>query len=204
MKCALTDEQIKRTIDFHGHVCPGVWIGIRAAELCLQRLGKHQDDDPIVAITETDMCGVDAIQALIGCTFGKGNLIHLDYGKVAFSFYRRGDGRAFRAVRRAQPGGGSSDEMRELMRLMADGNATEEQKRRCKELRDESHTSIMEADLGELFDVTELHTMPPRAARVLESLKCESCGEMTMESRTRRFGGKTLCIPCFAAVEQKV
>ena len=42
------------------------------------------------------------------------------------------------------------------------------------------------------------------AARILASLVCEACGESTMESRTRRFAGKTLCQPCFDRVEQKI
>jgi formylmethanofuran dehydrogenase subunit E len=44
----------------------------------------------------------------------------------------------------------------------------------------------------------------PRPARILTSHACEQCGEMTMESRTRRLGGQTLCIPCFADQEQKI
>jgi formylmethanofuran dehydrogenase subunit E len=31
------------------------------------------------------MCAVDAIRFLTGCTFGKGNLVHLDHGKNARS-----------------------------------------------------------------------------------------------------------------------
>jgi formylmethanofuran dehydrogenase subunit E len=85
----------EKTIDelqrFHGHMCPGLAIGIRASELALEEIGPHSKDEEIVAVVETDMCGVDAIQFLTGCTFGKGNLIHRDYGKNAFSFYRRSD-----------------------------------------------------------------------------------------------------------------
>ncbi|MDQ3401020.1 MAG: TraR/DksA C4-type zinc finger protein, partial [Chloroflexota bacterium] len=33
------------------------------------------------------------------------------------------------------------------------------------------------------------------------SLTCEDCDESTMETRTRRFGGRTLCIPCFERAE---
>ena len=44
------------------------------------------------------MCGVDAIQFLTGCTFGKGNLIHKDYGKMVFSFYDRWKGTGFRML----------------------------------------------------------------------------------------------------------
>ena len=85
---------------FHGHMCPGLAVGIRAAELALAEAGAHSADEEIIAIVETDMCGVDAIQYFTGCTFGKGNLIHLDYGKNAFTFIRRSDGKAIRIVAR--------------------------------------------------------------------------------------------------------
>ncbi len=62
----------------------------------------------------------------------------------------------------------------------------------------------MSLPLQDLFTLEELKSEPPRGARVLQSLDCESCGEQTMESRTRRFGGKTLCIPCYEKVEQKI
>ena len=91
----ISPELIKQTTEFHGHWCPGLAIGIRAAEWALRDIGKSGDEE-IVAVVETDMCGVDAIQFLTGCTFGKGNLIYKDYGKNAFTFYRRGDGKAIR------------------------------------------------------------------------------------------------------------
>ena len=62
----------------------------------------------------------------------------------------------------------------------------------------------MSAELEELFSVSELPTLVPRPARVLKSLTCAACGELTMESRTRRFDGKTFCKPCFAQVDQKI
>ena len=96
----INKELIDQTIGFHGHWCPGLAIGIRAAEYALKEMGKAPDEE-IVAVVETDMCGVDAIQFLVGCTFGKGNLIHKDYGKTAFTFYRRSDGKAARLVTRA-------------------------------------------------------------------------------------------------------
>jgi len=62
---------------------------------------------------------------------------------------------------------------------------------------------VMSSNLDELFEVMEPNEVMPRSARILSSLVCEACGEMTMESRTRRFAGKTLCQPCFDKVEQK-
>ncbi len=45
-------------------------MGVRAAEVALEEIGAHSADEEVVAIAETDMCGVDAIQFLTGCTFG--------------------------------------------------------------------------------------------------------------------------------------
>ncbi|WP_027174571.1 FmdE family protein [Desulfovibrio aminophilus] len=201
MPCAFSLELLRKVAVFHGHECPGLTIGIRAAELALRELGGPGPD--LVAVSETDMCGVDAIQVLTGCTYGKGNLIHRDLGKMAFSFYRRGAG-GFRAVLRPEARGGMDEEMGALFRKQSDGAATPEEEVRARVLREELRRRFLDLELEEMFTITPLPERPPRPARVLRSLACDSCGEMTMESRTRRFDGQTLCISCFEAVEQKI
>jgi formylmethanofuran dehydrogenase subunit E len=199
----MSEELIQKTIAFHGHRCPGLAIGIRAAELALQKLG-HPDQSDLVAIVETDMCGVDAIQFLTGCTFGKGNLIHKDYGKMAFNFYDRRKNIGFRAVLRQDISGKVGSELRSLSRKVADGTANEEECLRGDELRRALQDRYMDADLEEMFTMMEPAFPIPKPARILQSLQCEACGEMTMESRTRRIDGKTLCLPCFEKREQKI
>jgi formylmethanofuran dehydrogenase subunit E len=202
MACSISEELIEKTVAFHGHSCPGLFIGIRAAELVLQRL-THVDKADLVAVVETDMCGVDAIQFLTGCTFGKGNLIHKDYGKMAFSFYDRSKTAGFRAVLRPDISGDIGSELRGLMKKVETGTASNVESLRVEKLRKELQKRYMEASLEEMFIVTEPSLPVPKPARILVSLKCEACGEMAMESRTRRFDGKTLCLPCFEKVEQK-
>jgi formylmethanofuran dehydrogenase subunit E len=182
MSCRFSQELLNKVIDFHGHSCPGLAIGIRAAEYALEEFGEMAEED-LVCVTETDMCGVDAIQYLTPCTLGKGNLVHLDFGKAAFSFFCRAGGRAIRLLLRPdakQGEQGRVSDRSELIRL------------------------LMEKPLSEVFDLQSLEQSPPRRARILSSVVCETCGEETMESRTRRFDGKTLCIPCFEQVEQKI
>jgi formylmethanofuran dehydrogenase subunit E len=203
MGCSIKKDLIDQTIAFHGHSCPGLFIGIRAAELALQRLG-HAEEKDLVAVVETDMCGVDAIQFLTGCTFGKGNLIHKDYGKMAFSFYDRNKNVGFRALLRPDISGGSGSELQSLMKKVEEGTADEEEQGRLHRLRKDLQERYMTTDLEKMFIVTEPSFPVPRPARILQSLRCEACGEMTMESRTRRFGGKTLCLSCFEKVEQKI
>lgn len=70
-------------VRFHGHGCGGLAVGFRAVLYAWELLGGTQrsEDEELVCIAETDACGVDAIQALTGCTIGKGNLVFSDAGK---------------------------------------------------------------------------------------------------------------------------
>ncbi|CCO22940.1 FmdE family protein [Maridesulfovibrio hydrothermalis] len=203
MNTIFSNEQIKKVIEFHGHQCPGLAIGIRASELCLKELG-HNSESPLVAICETDMCGVDAIQFLTGCSVGKGNLILKDHGKMAFTFFRRKDEKGFRALLNHSFMTEQRKEMSRLMGIVAEGTASETEKKECKEIREECENSYLDADLNELFLIEKPQVSVPRPAKILQSLTCEDCGEVHMESRSRRFAGQTLCIPCFKKVEQKI
>jgi formylmethanofuran dehydrogenase subunit E len=81
-------------IRFHGHLCPGLVIGYKAARAALDGLKvERAEDEELFAIVETDACGADAIQVLTGCTFGKGNFIFRDLGKHAFTVGSRKSGR---------------------------------------------------------------------------------------------------------------
>jgi len=202
-KQSLTEDKIKQAVAFHGHMCPGLAIGIRAAEVALENIGPHAHDEEVVAMVETDMCGVDGIQFLTGCTFGKGNLIHLDYGKNAFTFFRRSDGKSIRIVTRPEVLESGDPEWEALRDKMTHGELTAEEQQLFQKLHQARSQHILDAPLGELFELTEPRESIPRHARIMDSLTCESCGEKVMESRTRRFAGKTLCIPCFKQLEQR-
>jgi formylmethanofuran dehydrogenase subunit E len=178
MPCSLGKNKIKETIDFHGHNCPGLTIGLRISELAIEKLDILNSTSP-VCVTETDMCAVDAIQFLTGCSFGKGNLIHKDYGKSAFTFYDRNTQKGFRAV--------FNDNFK-----------------RDEKDKDNRIKQILSADLEDLFDVCDVDVPPVRPARILKSIACDTCGEKTMESRIRLFDGQSHCIPCFQNVEQKI
>jgi formylmethanofuran dehydrogenase subunit E len=97
-------KSYNEAVAFHGHACPGLALGYRAAEYALQHLraGRSEDED-LVAIVENDACGVDAIQLVAGCSVGKGNLILQDFGKHAYTFIDRKSNRAIRLVQRPEP-----------------------------------------------------------------------------------------------------
>ena len=181
---------------FHGHMCPGLAMGIRAAEVALKEIGPHSADEEVVTIAETDMCSVDAIQFLTGCTFGKGNLLHRDFGKNAYTFLRRSDGRAVRVS--TPPGGWNAvgEEWAELLGRIRAGTSGPEDRDRFAQLQTRRSEQILAAPLNELYDVRPISVEVPRQARILASVNCERCREPTMESRLRRLDGRLLCPPC--------
>lgn len=195
----MIDEQLlDRVVEFHGHMCPGLAMGIQAAQIALREIGPHAKDEEVVAVVETDMCGVDGIQFLTGCTFGKGNLQHRDWGKNAYSFYRRSDGKAIRIVGRPDAWA-RNPEHQALSAKVRANMATDEEKARFRELHQSESKRVLELDPDSLFEVQPVAGPAPQRARIHASVVCAQCGEGTMETRIRRIAGRELCPPCFDA-----
>ncbi|MPZ67444.1 MAG: formylmethanofuran dehydrogenase [Pseudonocardiaceae bacterium] len=194
----IDEATLQQVVHFHGHLCPGLAMGVKVAEIALDEIGPHAQDEEVVAVTETDMCAVDAIQFLTGCTYGKGNLIHRDVGKNAYSFYRRSDGKAIRIASR--PDGWQRDPQHEaLFARVRSGEASEQEQARFRELHEAQSRQVLEQPPDELFEVKPVDGEPPAKARIHASVTCSACGERIMETRVRRLNGQELCEPCFEA-----
>ena len=189
-------EVIRKVKGFHGHMCPGLALGIRAAEIALREIGPHAEDEEVVAVVETDMCGVDAIQVLTGCTFGKGNLVCKDYGKKAFSFYRRSDGKRVRIVALPRALSAPDPERDQLVGKCRTGAMTMEEKKRFDELQSLLAEKILHAPLEDLFEIKDPRPRVPAPARIHQSTICQVCGEEVMETRIQLVKGRRVCIPC--------
>jgi formylmethanofuran dehydrogenase subunit E len=90
---SVSDELVKRVVEFHGHLGPFLVLGLKAGLLANSLLGK--DYFKTIAIVMTDpsppnSCFVDGVQFVTGCTMGKGN-IKLRKGKdVSVLFSKEG------------------------------------------------------------------------------------------------------------------
>ncbi len=192
----IDEATLQQVEEFHGHMCPGLAMGIQASQIALREIGPHAKDEEVVAVVETDMCGVDAIQFLTGCTFGKGNFVHRDWGKNVYSFYRRSDGRAIRIAGR--PDAWQRDpEHQALFAKVRSGLATDAEKTRFQELHVAQSRAVLALDPDTLFSVQEITGPPPHRARIHNTIVCARCGEGAMETRVRRLDGQELCPPCF-------
>lgn len=194
-------EIVDKAVAFHGHWCPGLALGIRAALWAMENFGTASDEE-IVTITETDMCAVDAIQALAGCTFGKGNLVFYDRGKIAFSFYRRRDGKSARIVKKHH-NDERSQRVQELKLMLANQalpeNIRNEAEIELTRLREQHIDVLLSAPFQDIFNIKDVHLPMPDLAQRLPTVFCDSCGEGVMASRIVEDGKRRLCLDCASA-----
>lgn len=165
------NELWKRAVEFHGHQCPGLAIGVKACEAVIDKMGlERSEDEELVCITENDACGVDAIQVLLGCTAGKGNLIFKNTGKQAFTFINRNTEKAMRFYLR-----------HDLPKMP----------------RDEKITFLLSSSVDDIFIYEETSASLPEPARHFLDIQCEVCGEVSPEHKIRMQDGKHVCLDCF-------
>lgn len=173
-------DDLRRAVAFHGHLCPGLMIGWRAARAAAGKLGLGPaEDEELVAEVENDSCSVDAFQLLLSTTFGKGNLVFRDHGKQVFTLTDRKNNRA---VRVAFVGDG-------LRKRLPDGSVDRE-----------AFTQVLLNEPDEkLLKVEEVEPAPPDKAVIEPSLTCARCGEGVQKSKSVNLAGRVLCRPCALA-----
>jgi formylmethanofuran dehydrogenase subunit E len=192
----MNSEDFRKCEDFHGHICPGLSIGYKAAKAAMEKLEERRaDDEEIVAIVETDACSADAVQVLTGCTFGKGNFIYKDYGKMVLTLLSRKTGQGVRVAMR--PGAFSPDEthLRLLHKVMS-GTADEEEEFRFHELHIQRSLDVLEMPDNELFTVKTVQMELPAKASIEPSIPCARCGEPTMRTKLETIDGTGVCRNC--------
>jgi formylmethanofuran dehydrogenase subunit E len=161
----------EKAVEFHRHACPGLAIGYKACEAAISKMGiKFTSDEEIVCVTENDACGVDAVQVITGCTFGKGNLLYKGTGKMAFSFYNRSNGESLRMI--LKPFQGEMD-------------------------RQQRQDYLLNSPVDQLFNFSKPTFELPEQARLFTTVVCEICGEGAQEHKLRINEGKKVCLDCF-------
>ena len=158
-------------VAFHGHECGGLTIGYKASLYAMELLKlDFSADEQVVCISENDACGVDAVQVMLGCSIGKGNLLFHMRGKQAFSFYNRKTGASVRLMLKPRPEGMT---------------------------KAESLAYYQSREPKEMFDVKDATIQLPEKARLFDSYVCDCCGETTGANWIRLAGDKKLCLDCY-------
>jgi len=193
------DELYKAGLLLHGHKCPAMPMGLRAGQAALQALGVERAmDGQLIALIEIDSdhcatCYADGVMMATGCTYGKGNIQKLGYGKFAVTVVDRKTGRSIRVVTR-----------NETIKRNQESEFIQFRKKGVPASTIDSHLVeplvdfILSAPTEELFilgPVMEKKLSPGRP-HDFNIQVCSECGEFMVERYARVKNGKLVCMPC--------
>ncbi len=88
----ISDDLLKRAVEFHGHLGPFLVLGLKAGLLANSLLGKDCFETTAVVATDPNpphSCLVDGVQFVTGCTMGKGN-IKIKRSKSIYVLFSKG------------------------------------------------------------------------------------------------------------------
>ena len=192
-----TSDDLKRCIEFHGHMCPGLIYGYLVAKEAMELMNiTRAVDEEVVAICENDSCAIDALQVMLGTVAGKGNLIIEDFGKNAYTVLTRSNRQAYRFSRKTHYDykGKDKSEFARIDAAVSAGTATDADRRYLKQLKVED---LLARPFKEIFLTSEVPFDEPVYAQLAPSEPCSLCGEMTMATKMMRLSdGRQVCIPC--------
>jgi formylmethanofuran dehydrogenase subunit E len=190
-------EDLKRCVQFHGHICPGLVYGYRVAKEAIKLMKLRRSvDEEVVAICENDSCAIDALQVLLGTVAGKGNLVIKDYGKNAYTVLSRSKRQAYRFSRKTHYDYKGKDKsvFDRLDAAMSAGSASEDDRRNLKHLKVKD---LLAKPFELIFTTTQVPFDEPLYAQLAPSEPCAICGEMTMAAKMIKLSDeRKACIPC--------
>lgn len=187
--CSVEEAVNKKTIELaaalHGHLAPGIALGLRMSELALLHLNTKKGDKHLIGISETARCLADAVQTATGCTPGHGNAYVEDYGKLAITI---GDARTKKGVRvalRDNAGNFSALMNKWMMRL---GKLSHEE---------ENELSKWLLDLDEQYFLIQ-DIIIERSQNFDNSAiaRCSTCGEYIPENLVEKKDDGVYCKAC--------
>ncbi|MDD4802223.1 MAG: FmdE family protein [Syntrophomonas sp.] len=190
------NELWTKAVAFHGHICPGIVVGYRASTKVLELLGLSGKliGDTHNAIVENDVCGVDGVQIVTGCTLGNDSLIIENHGKFAFAWVDKKTRAGFRLLLKVPLW--KTNEPLELHQKVKLGTATPEEKQSFISIRGQRGQELMELSDDELFKVEAIARKVPGKPRLHPFVKCAQCEESFMEPWAQTIEGKILCPVC--------
>jgi formylmethanofuran dehydrogenase subunit E len=194
-----TDKLYEAGLLLHGHKCPAMPMGLRAGLAALEALGvERAADGQLTALIEIDRdhcatCYADGIQMATGCTFGKGNIQKLGYGKFAVTLIDNKTGRSVRVLTRNETIQKSKES--EFIQFRKKGvPASKIEPGLVTPLVD----FILSSSVVRLFEIGMVKEGKPPVGRPhdFNTIICEGCGETVVERYARVKNSKIVCMPC--------
>lgn len=194
----MTHEEYEPAMAFHGHKCPAMPLGLRAAEAAMTALGvSRARDKELHVISETGKghaagCFLDGIMFATGCTYGKSNIEKLYYDKMAFTLIDTTGRRSVR-VRLKDDFFGNMLQSSFVAQRKA-GVAPQDVPAALADPLVEKVLSMPEEQFLEIGPVKP-HAFE-RGSGCFETDLCEVCGERVFVVKLTRTDSGRVCIPC--------
>jgi len=183
---------------FHGHKCPAMPLGLRAAAAAMNALGvQPARDKELHVVSETGKghaagCFLDGIMVATGCTYGKSNIEKRYYNKMAFTLIDVAGQKAVRVSLKP-----------EFFAKMLESPFVEQRKEgvppqdidpRIADPLVEKALSMPEETFLAIGPVTPY--VLERKPGVFEARPCARCGEMTFVDKLVDAGDGPVCPGC--------
>lgn len=193
------DELYKAGFLLHGHRCPAMPMGLRAGVAALEALGvSRSTDGQLTALVEIDSdhcatCYADGVMMATGCTFGKGNIRKLGYGKFVLTLIDNKTGRSVRVATKNEVI--ERNQKSEFIQYRKKGVPASQI---APELIEPAMDYILAEPAENLFNISAVQEIKvtPGRPHDFNTHICESCGEVVVERYVRIKDGKKVCMPC--------
>ena len=194
------DTILDKAAVLHGHYCPGLALGVKAAYTAVKNLDVEPEGmEDVLAVMETNNCASDGVQFVTGCTFGNNSLIFRDLGKTAVTLAKR-DGTGIRLVTKPDAGDEWSDQFPEYHELfekvVTNREGTKADHKKFNELAKKVSHYVVNIPAEDLFKIEEVEVDIPEYAPIHDSHICDNCDESVMATRTVEQDDKVLCLEC--------
>jgi formylmethanofuran dehydrogenase subunit E len=193
------DELYKAGLVLHGHKCPAMPMGLRAGAAALEALGvERAADGQLTALIEIDSdhcatCYADGVMMATGCTFGKGNIRKLGYGKFVLTVIDNKTGRSVRVATRNEVI--KRNQESEFIQFRKNGVPAS---KIDPALVEPSVDYILAEPTDNLFKIGPVLEVKVTSGRAhdFNTFICSECGEVAVERYARVKNGNVVCMPC--------
>ena len=193
----LNDETLKFAKFFHdGMISAPYALGIKLTLAALDGLSiKKPKIKDLFVISETRHCFMDGIQVISKATFGCGDLVIKDYGKLALTMVDKKTGNAVRVTVKPEfqkKMTAVSNKIRELFEL--------KDRKKILEITENFGKEIMESNSNDICIVKRVKitdkSIIENASIKHKEFNCALCGESILEYAINWVDGKVLCPVC--------
>jgi formylmethanofuran dehydrogenase subunit E len=192
-------EFLDVALEFHGHKCPAMPMGLRAGLAAMKTLGvQRAKDKELVVESETGEghaagCFLDGVMVATGATYGKGNVKKLFYNKMAFTLIDAGSGRAIRVS--LKPEFFEKALQSPFVQKRKEGVLPQDIPAEVTNPQVERILSLPESEFLTTSQVFQREVK--KGATSFEVKRCSQCGEATFTNKmTQTSDGRLLCVPC--------